>query len=171
MKNFLALLAAVSILGGTIAAHATPVTFNLVNGETSDSYTVTGTVTIDTTTGYISAANLVENGNVDYGTFLSSASDANESNSIFTSTNDPSQYSILVAISSSSYATPTLCIRHGCGNDLSSYVNFLGYITDPLTSGTLVPVSAATPEPSSLMLLGTGILSAAGVARGRFVNA
>jgi len=41
-----------------------------------------------------------------------------------------------------------------------------------LTSGTITPTTvAATPEPGSFALLGTGVLSLAGMARRRFVRA
>jgi hypothetical protein len=48
-----------------------------------------------------------------------------------------------------------------------TFVPQLGFGTDPLPAGSPAPVVAATPEPASIMLIGTGLLTAAGLIRRR----
>lgn len=53
-----------------------------------------------------------------------------------------------------------------CGDGTSAYLTASGIGDLDLQSGTVVP--AATPEPSSFLLLGTGLLGIAGMMRKRF---
>jgi len=180
-----ALTASVSV------AHATTITYALTGVETSAG-SVSGTVTIDTTTDLVTAANITFN-------------DATFGSPVFNNTTpngyNPSAYNGLAqdyisGLSNSSlnyggqialyYDTASIgtgnlkiCLTSGpcgTGSNQGSYVQVYGYgglinITsgslDPVTStgSTLTgSVSAATPEPSSLALLGTGILGLAGLA-------
>lgn len=70
-----------------------------------------------------------------------------------------------------------LCILNAsCNSYQASYAQIyvsssLGYNPVDLSGGTLDPAAAATPEPSSLALMGTGILCAAGLLRRRMLHA
>jgi|SRR5664279_379196 len=65
-----------------------------------------------------------------------------------------------------------LCATTGCANDSNNgYTNLSGFAGNtPVTAAFGEPVPAPTPEPSTLLMMGSGLIGLAGLARKRLFS-
>jgi len=172
----------VALLLSTDICHATPILYDLTGVNTSAG-SLTGIVTIESSTDLVTFAAITFNNAAFGNPFFSNIGSPNSYNGlgqdyITASSNGPLNYGGQLALyyTTANIGTGTLniCLAVGaCGGQnnqastLQVYVNGYGGPFN-ITSGSLNPaLLAVAPEPSSLLLLGTGILSLAGVMRRR----
>lgn len=158
--------AAAALLSASLAAHADILTTFTVTGTFPDS-TLAGTITIDTTTGSATAID-VSLSSPEATTFTTISSQvpayggANEYEINTIAGNEELQLLLnsasLIGYTGGSLTTPPY--------DSDLEVN--GQFYEDLTSGQVTVPTSVTPEPSSIALLGTGLLGVAGVVRKRF---
>ncbi|MDR3744703.1 MAG: PEP-CTERM sorting domain-containing protein [Acidobacteriaceae bacterium] len=172
-------------------AHATSITYNLI-GVTTSAGTVTGTVAIDSTTDLITAANITFNDAAVGNPVFSQITVANAYNGLSqeyisgasnSALNWGGQIALYFNTASIGTGDLNLCLYVGsCGTE-SNQASFVQVYANSglggpfdITSGSLDPVSTGTsqsspsaaPEPSTLFLLGTGILAVAVLTRRKF---
>ncbi len=137
---------------------------NITNGPYAGTDVLTGTVTIDPTTGVGSAIDLTLSGFADFTGILGGT--CSSPNCVFVFNNGFADFGYLDLGSTVGYTGGAL-ITGLSPVTSSSYIdlNSVAYAV----SGTVTPAqtsqTTATPEPSSFMLLGTGLLGFAGMVR------
>lgn len=182
----------VAMVGFTLTARATPITFSLQNGTYGSGAKMTGTVVIDTATGTMVSADLTYTLSGSSVTFNQNFSDQGIVPALY-GVYYPLSYGDVVDGPGNPNATPPtaddlglllpvgslvgysggdLCTDNGpsghyCGGGIfSEYYGRVNFVIDhglsapgddALTTGSLVPLTATTPEPSAWMLTLTGI--------------
>lgn len=169
MRTLLTALCAFAALGASGMSHADTLrTFSL--SATLQTGTASGTVTLDTDTGMFTQAQITANGFVFFGVPNLVDPEWNYTRIHFglQGTADPMSTAFGLNLPVSSlvgYSGGDLCTAFGNCGSVTSAIGYQSVI--PLNQVLAGSLTAVTPEPSSLLLLGTSAIALVGVLRRR----
>lgn len=165
MKMRLSLLALIASLGISLTSYASDISYTITGGAFTPSGTFSGSFLINSATELIDGGSITATAGTTYSFFNSGNDAATPGLALFT---DVSGDTFRLALNGglSSLAVNTLA---GSGLAWDTYLMTAAGARFDATGATIAP-TPAIPEPSSLILLGTGALGLAGAFRRRFLN-
>jgi|HubBroStandDraft_6_1064221.scaffolds.fasta_scaffold1019563_1 hypothetical protein len=178
MRFPLPVLVTALLFGLSLSAHADPLTTIYINAIASDGGLVTGTLVLDETTGQWVSSDILETSYGRTDTFTGapyfSVNDIDSLAGFFGTISGDYLYIAVDDASLAGYIGGGLCTTAApCGNGSDSGLQLGGINDTNFKSGdlSLTPNATLTPEPSSLILLGTGALGILGVGRRKLLSA